>query len=367
MLPLIAVLLPMLVLFLGFAVDVAHMQNTRMQLRLATDSAARAAATTLSRTDSVSQAQSAAKEIAQANLVAGKPLQLQDSEIVFGRSEPDANGRFAFSAGATPPNSVRVLGQKKSGSKSGSVPLFFGRLVGATDFQPSFTATASFVNVDICLVLDRSTSMKVNIDSSESGLYTNDARFCKPPRKDTRWAALDKAVRVFTQAIAKSKADEKVALASYSSDLSKTLPGYCGVSNRAATLDEPLTSTVSLIEKELTTLSGSVWNGNTNIEAGMREGIKALTDTSRARKSAEKIMIVLTDGAENEGSAELAARSCVDSRIRVHAITFGDFADQDSMKRVAREGRGQFYHAPDAARLEEVFRDLAGQVARLTE
>ncbi|QDU88133.1 von Willebrand factor type A domain protein [Pirellulimonas nuda] len=367
MLPLIAVLLPVLVLFLGFAVDVAHMQNTRMQLRLATDSAARAAASTLSRTDSLSQARTAAQDVANANMVAGLPLKVRSEEVEFGRSEPDANGKFVFTSGASPPNSVRVLGQKTNGSDSGSVPLFFGRLVGASSFEPTFTATASFINVDICLVLDRSTSMKVNIDSSESGLYTNDTRFCKPPFGDTRWAAVDRAVRVFTDAIDRSKADEKVALASYSSDLSKTLPGYCGVSNRAATLDEPLTSDIPRIDSALATITGNVWNGNTNIEAGMREGVKALTDTSRARQSAERIMIVLTDGAENEGSAEAAAQACADQRIRVHAITFGDFANQDAMKRVASVGRGQFFHAPDPTRLEEIFRELAGQVARLTE
>jgi Flp pilus assembly protein TadG len=42
MLPLIALLLPMMMIFLGFAVDLAYMQTTRMELQSAADSAARA-------------------------------------------------------------------------------------------------------------------------------------------------------------------------------------------------------------------------------------------------------------------------------------------------------------------------------------
>ena len=40
-LPLVAFLLPIMLLFLGFAVDLSYMQATRMELRCATDCAAR--------------------------------------------------------------------------------------------------------------------------------------------------------------------------------------------------------------------------------------------------------------------------------------------------------------------------------------
>src|SRR6185503_15035893 len=89
MLPLIAILLPMLLIFLGFAVDLAYMQTTRLELRAAADSAARAGATRLSQTDDQNQARDVAKDIARQNTVAGSALQLRTSDVRIGRSTMD--------------------------------------------------------------------------------------------------------------------------------------------------------------------------------------------------------------------------------------------------------------------------------------
>ena len=61
-----------------------------------TDVAARAGSANLSRTENTNSALQAAKEMARSNRVAGKPLELKDSEVEFGRSEPDANGVWQF-------------------------------------------------------------------------------------------------------------------------------------------------------------------------------------------------------------------------------------------------------------------------------
>jgi Ca-activated chloride channel homolog len=124
-------------------------------------------------------------------------MAISDADIQVGRSMPDASGKWVFNASGTPANAVRVLTQRTSGSAGGAIPLFFGSLVGASTFEPQQTATASFLNVDICLVLDRSTSMKLNADSSESGMFTNDPRFCTGPlppvvgeRSTRQWQSL---------------------------------------------------------------------------------------------------------------------------------------------------------------------------------
>ncbi|MGI9428762.1 MAG: pilus assembly protein TadG-related protein, partial [Bythopirellula sp.] len=186
-LPLVAVVMPVLLILLGFSVDLAYMQNARMELRAATDAAARAAATKLSQTDDVVQARAQAKLVASSNRVAGTNLRLSDSDILIGRSEPNNNGRWVFNAGGSPPNSVRVLGNRTAGSLDGPVSLFFGGIVGQPEFEPAQTATASFLNVDICLVLDRSSSMKLNADSSESGMSISDPRFCTTPNATSRF------------------------------------------------------------------------------------------------------------------------------------------------------------------------------------
>src|SRR3990172_10722331 len=77
----------MMIVFLAsvaFSVDVAYMQLTKMKLRAATDAAARAAGEGLSRAQDTDYARQAAKDIAAANLVAGQPLLLDDSDIIFG-------------------------------------------------------------------------------------------------------------------------------------------------------------------------------------------------------------------------------------------------------------------------------------------
>ncbi len=142
MIPLIALLLPVLIIFIGFSVDLAHMQNTRLEIRVATDSAARAAATKLSFSDSTGLALTEAKRIASLNRVNGKPLQLDDSDVIFGRSTKNSANQWVFTPGATPQNSVRIVGRRTTGSLGGAVPLYFGAFIGRTHFEPTQSASA---------------------------------------------------------------------------------------------------------------------------------------------------------------------------------------------------------------------------------
>jgi Ca-activated chloride channel homolog len=366
MLPLIAILLPVLLLLVGFAVDLAYMQNVRQELRAATDVTARAAANELARTDKTTQAIKAAKDIAGENLVAGQPLVIESGNIVFGRSEPDANGKYIFQPNASKPNAAQVTGFRFDGIGSGGVPLFFGRLYGRLTFEPSQISVATFLNVDICLVLDQSTSMKQDIGSSETGMYTTDPRFCQPPGPNTLWVALDGAVHVFTDVLRDTNADEKVAVVSYNSSQKTEKTKYCGGSNSAARMEINLSDNLDLIDSKIETMTSTVWNGNTNIEAGIREGLAEL-QSPRIRKYSDKVMILLTDGTETTGSALAAATDCAAAGVVVHTITFGDYASQSAMQAVAAATGGEQHHAADQAELEEVFRNLAAWYARLTQ
>lgn len=365
--PLMALLLPVLLILLGFSIDLAHMQKARTELRIAVDNATRAAASTLSRTDSRSSARATAKQIAAANVVAGAGLTLADDQIEFGRSNR-VGDRFLFRAGGTPFNSVRIDAARDSGSADGPVNLFFGRLVGATEFEPQAVAVASFVNVDIALVLDRSSSMKLPADSSEHTMSVTDPRVCSPPQADTRWIALAGAVREFTRVLRQTTTTERVAVVTYASDLAGAALPTCGSPYRTtaeSTLDIGLTTSMSSIDAEIDSLSNSLWNGNTYIESGMRTALAELN--GNARSTADLKMIVLTDGHENVGSAVAAAVDADIADVQVHTITFGDHADQATMSHVASTGGGSHQHASDAAALEEAFRKLAGELTRVTE
>lgn len=362
MLPLVAFLLPILLIFLGFAVDLAYMQTTRMELLAAADSAARAGAARLSQTDDVVAARSFAVEIAARNEVAGAPLQLRSSDIQVGKSVRNSAGKWVFTNGGTPANSLRVTAPRNKASRGGPVPLFFGSLIGTPSFQPVQVATASFLNVDVCLVLDRSTSMKLRINEPSGGL--TDSRLCSAPNNASRWKALDDSVRVFLAELADTDAQEQIALVTYGGD--GPTPFSCN-SRTAVTLDAPLSTSTSAISSAMSTLSSSVWNGYTHIEGGMRSGLTALQDSRRARSSAEKIMIVMTDGHENIGSAVAAATAVASANIVIHTITFSSDSNQALMERVADMGGGRHYHADTAIELRSVFRELAAVSTVLTE
>ena len=350
---------------LGFSVDMAYMQLVQTEMRLASDNVARVAADNLSRFENESLAIAAGVDVADDFTVAGKPLRLSAGDFDFGRAAAGSSGAFIFDTNGTPPNAVRVNAARNTSNPDGNVPLFFSRLVGSSEYSPQVSATAAFVNVDICLVLDRSTSMKFSVTSTESGMSTSDRRFCRAPSASSRWAALDSAVKVFTSVLNSNTSDEQVSIVTFGSDINSVAPGLCG-RLAAATLDMQLSTNLSAADGTINTLSNSVWNGNTEIASGILLGTQELT-SSRTRRLADKVMIVLTDGYPTAGDAVAAATAAAAQKIVVYAITFGPDGDQDHMRDVAAAGKGEHAHAADAATLREIFRRFAAKATILVQ
>jgi Ca-activated chloride channel homolog len=338
----------------AFSVDVSYMQLTRTKLRSATDAAARAAGEGLSRQQNVNYARQAAKTIAAANRVAGKPLLLADSDIVFGRSTQQANGAWAFRPAAQPINAVRVFGRRTREAPSGSVPLFFGRVFNVLDFEPTQAATVVRLDRDICLVVDRSSSMKLHLTDTAPTMSTGDSRFCKPPNMSlSRWGALSVGVQRFINALEATPQTEYVALVSYGSNYTA-----CTVSNTSADINCNLASDHSAVTKAMGTLSAKKFNGMTNIGAGITKGIQVLTSAA-ARPYAAKTMVLMSDGAYTEGTRpSLVAPQAADRDIIIHTITFGE-ANPDEMQAIADATGGNHYIAPDAAALQDIFEEIA--------
>ena len=95
----------------ALAIDFAYIQLVRTELRTATDSAAKAGAEALARTQDANAARTAAVQYASQNKVAGIPFQISTSDVTLGRVTGQANGSWAFAANSTPFNSVRVSGK----------------------------------------------------------------------------------------------------------------------------------------------------------------------------------------------------------------------------------------------------------------
>lgn len=359
---LFALMIPLLIIILGFTIDYANMQRVRNEARMVSDLAAKAAADTLSRTAGDQQAaRQAAIDVAAANTIAGVAHNLASGDVVFGQAIEQSDGSFSFQAGGFPLNSVRVFTRRTEESLNGRVPLFFGMFYGQPTFDLVQSATASFRKVEVCLVLDRSGSMKFNATGSMTS-DQKEAAHCSPPGPDSRWAALDNAIDGFLDELAATPISEKVALVTFASD-----DEDCDdLSVSAATLDQSLTTSMSQIETVMDGYNNGVWFGSTNITAGLHKA--RLHMESHGSPNLKRYIIVFTDGQHNQGDPPFSeAAACAESGITVHTITFGDSANTADMIATASNGGGEHYHADGSTELENIFSRLATTFAILTE
>jgi Flp pilus assembly protein TadG len=358
MLVLVAVTLVIFIVALVFSIDIAYMQLVRSQLRAAADAAAKAGAIKLSMAQDDQAAIQAAIDIAAENIVAGEGMKLAASDIEVGHSSQQGNGAWNFVPGGEPFNAIRVNAERTAGSTAGPVQLLVGGLLGRQTFEPRHVAMASQIDQDVALVLDRSGSMAWDLSGTEWSYpspLSYPAAYCKPPHATlSRWAAAAAAVEAFIAAIEKTSPIEHLSIVSFSSDYES-----CSMDVQAATTDSRLTLDYSKARAAMNKLSSNPIPGGTNIGAGIDEATKELTG-NKARKFAQKTIIVMTDGHWTDGSNPVeAAQRAADEGIKVHSITFSTDADVALMKEVARVGRGKHFHAPDAETLKEIYQEIA--------
>ena len=318
MMVLIAVLMIAFMVSVAFSIDVAMMHLARAELRAATDAAARAAASELSTSFDTASAIRRGQEIAAENTVHSEPLLLAAGDFEFGRSEEERSGKFAFDSAGLPRNSVRVDGRRTVGSPSGPVTLFFGNLFGVPFFEPQTQATATYLERDVVLVVDRSGSMA-----------------------GQKFADLVAAIDTFIATLDTTPVQERVGLASY---------------NDRASEDVQMTDELTDIAAGMRSMRVG---GFTSISRGMRAGQNIL-DASDRRDFVERTFIVMTDGRHNRGPEPRdAALDLANDGVTIHTITFGGDADRPRMQEVAAIGGGRHFHADDGAELEAIYREIA--------
>jgi Flp pilus assembly protein TadG len=260
----IAGALILLLIAAAFSLDVAYMHMVRAELRTATDSAARAGAETLARTQDRNAAVQAALAAAAANEVAGQGLTLDPADVLLGTVTQNNNGGFDFVEGGAQLTSVKVDGERIAGSADGPVSLFFAPVLGVTNFQPIKTASATASVRDIALVLDRSGSMR----TTENGV--------------SRIDALKQAVSAFIAEIEASSPNARISLTTYST---------------TASIDSPLTDDFAQITSDV---NGLPAQGFTNIFQALQFGSDTLQGPER-RAFADRTIVLMTDGNFNVG------------------------------------------------------------------
>ena len=320
----IAVMLMLFMATVAFSVDVARMHLSRAELRASTDAACKAAAGELARSQDKDLAIARGIDIASRNTVAGDPLVLIPGDFTFGRSEEQINGKFAFVSGGARQNSVRVNGRRTVGSPSGPVPMMFGNLFGLPEFDTQLDSTATYVERDVALVVDRSGSM---------GWYD--------PTFGTKYDALVNAIDVFVDTLQSTPTVERAGMASY---------------NDTATVDIPISDNLDQLKTGIRSLPVG---GFTSISRGMDAG-ETVLESLAVRDFVERTMIVMTDGRHNRGpEPRIPAQRLADAGVTIHTITFGGDADRDRMREVATIGGGRYYHADDGDDLEDIYREIA--------
>ena len=316
MLVFVAVALVIFSVVMIFSVDVARMHLVRAELRLAVDAAARSGAEALSREQNSADAIEAALSTGRKNCVAGRPFELDRSEILLGSAVPEANGKFGFLAGRTPTNSVKI------DADSGNVKLFLAGMIARDNFNPRIDAVALRLDRDIAVVLDSSGSM----------------------RSQGRFAALRVAFNEFLRVLNNAQGEDFLSLTDY---------------DTRARLVQGVTSDLGRIRNSFNRLRVG---GLTAIGDGILVGSNSLT-RGQSRPQALKTIIVMTDGRHNRGTSPVtAARIAARRGHTVHTITFSSGADQNLMRQVAREGGGIHLHASNNRELVEKFREIALQL-----
>ncbi|MCP3887111.1 MAG: hypothetical protein GY700_16920, partial [Propionibacteriaceae bacterium] len=161
----------------AIAVDAGLIVWSRASLRHAVDSAALAGASQLIgfvTSEEQVAARAEAEFLAACNPVANDPLNLADSDIVFGRyHQSGSDWIFTESGGNDVVDSIKVTGRRTADSPDGPVQLTFtGMFGGPTDFfLTAAEAVATQPRRYVMFVMDRSGSMQFDTPASTCTYY----------------------------------------------------------------------------------------------------------------------------------------------------------------------------------------------------
>jgi Ca-activated chloride channel family protein len=346
------------------SVDTAYMQLTRTELRVATDAAAKAAAECLLRTQDATQATAAAQTIAAMNKVAGKPLQVANSDVVFGNTTQSNSGEWAFQPNVTPYNSVQVLTSLNDTNTNGSVKLFFAGMIGQGKFQPSENAIATVYQQDVLLCIDRSHSMCFDLSGRDwvyptGKPWTTELKNPPHPTK-SRWASLRLAVNDYLSVVEGIQPHPRIGLVTWASEITTSSAeySYTGQTSKKILRDAALSSDYTTLRTAIANKSVKVMLGGTEMSAGLDEAIAVLKNSDRPL--AKKIIVLMTDGQWNLGrSPVLSAQDARDKNIVIHTISFLPGAVQTDLTTIAETTGGRHYHADNEAELRDAFTELA--------
>lgn len=371
--------------FLGIAavaVDVGYIYKSRRELQVASDAGALAGARELA-TANLSAARTSAYQYATANKLAGGSVPMnKDTDVDFGRWSGTS-----FTPNGSPTNAIRVQLKKKTGTTQGPLTLLFGRALGMDKVQLQTQSIAILSAIDLVLTLDWSTSM---VNGTTWTKCTKCLQGQTPASKGPNWCGTFNTTSNYctcgtTTSGIKPFDTLQVAAASFVDDFDTNVDqiGVQLFESRATTpITQSLTSSFSSVTSKIAGIADpttcSMSTHSTNIADGMAKGMAEL-NSARARMSAAKIMVLLSDGqptctmsgtcntnasttTSGRNSALAQADEAKAAKIVIHTIGLGPDVDTDLMQQIAAKTGGSYNFAATGNDLDQVFGDVRKRI-----
>jgi hypothetical protein len=157
----------------------------------------------------------------------------------------------------------------------------------------------------------------------------------------------------FASALGVTPQSEYVSLVSYASNYTA-----CSYTNHSSDIDLALSSDAAQLVSKIANISARKFNGMTDIAAGIDNG-RTVLNSAASRPFAVKTMILMSDGHRTAGRDPVdAAADAAAEDIIIHTISFGE-ANEAEMAEIAEMTGGKHYHAPNAAALQDIYREIA--------
>jgi len=351
-----AFLLPAILMVATYAINVVHMELVRTELQIGADVAARAAGRTLALTGDKQLAIEDAQRFASANTVCDTPLTLAQSDFLFGASVRLSDQRYTFRSSTNNiGNAVLVDAQSFARSNPNGLPLAFPSINPRVKFRPSKSAICTQVELDLAVVIDRSSSMAHAADKPSGSHWLEPAPANWTPGtqvpRDARWLDAVNMVQALLKIAEKSYQDERIALITF---------------DRTPTVDVVLTANYSEIRDRMLSRSVTFSGGRSNLGGAIMVAAKQLGDKKHSRPWSSRVIVILSDGIANQGfDVTRAAKAAADQNITIYTVSLSDEANRDRMREIADLTSGDHFSGTTGNELTFAFREIASKLPTL--
>ena len=120
------------------------------------------------------------------------------------------------------------------------------------------------------------------------------------------------------------------------------------------------------VASRLYDMQSNHYDNRTNMGEGLQRAIAELT-SSRARGTAKKVIVVMSDGVSNTGPDPVTiAQQAADLGIKIYTVSVGVGVDRSTMQQVAAVGGGEEFYAygdPEqyTEQLQSIFKEIGGR------